>query len=86
MIVDVFTPYVCVLVVGFHNINQTGVFTMIAHRIEFRKNEAGEIHCFLIVCIPLVRLHFHTRLVGGRDNYDFEINAFEIELILKYIL
>ena len=81
--VDVFTPYVCVLVAGFHNINRTRVIIMVGHIMESRKNESGEINCDLIVVINLERLHIHTRWFGGHDTYSLDINAYEIELILN---
>ena len=58
---------------------------MIGHIMDSGNNEAGELHCFLIEVIPLARLHIHTRLVGGCDTYNPEINLFEIELILNCI-
>ena len=62
--IDVFTLYVCVLVTGFHNVNQTGVIIMISHIMDYGNNEAGELHFALIGVITLARVHFCSILVG----------------------
>ena len=53
--------------------------------MESGDNDIVELHCNLIVFIPLAIVHIHTRLVGGRDMYNLEMNVFEIEFILNCI-
>ena len=85
MMVDVFTPEVLVLVVGFHNRNQMGVIIMIGQRMVSSKNEDGELHCSLIEVLLLAILHICNILVGGCDAYNLDINVFLIGLILDGI-
>ena len=83
---DLYTPQVCVLVGGVHNISQTGVIIINGHRMDCDENEVVELHCVLIEVITIVRVQIHTKLVGSSDTYNLEINIFEIELILNFIL
>ena len=59
---------------------------MIGNIMDSGNNEAGELHCVLIEVITIVRVKIHTKLVGSSDTYNLEINIFEIELILNFIL
>ena len=58
MMVDIFTPHVCVLVEGFHNINQTEVIIMIGDIMDSVENEVGELHCDPIGVFLLERVHW----------------------------
>ena len=73
------------MVAGFYNINQTGFIIIIGHIMASGENGAGELHCDLIGVIPLAIVNIRTRLVGGSDTYNLEVNVFKIELILDCI-
>ena len=78
-------PQVCVLVAGFNHINYIAVIIMISHIIDSEYNEAGELYCVLVLFISLAVAYICTKLVGGSDTYNLEINVIEIELILDHI-
>ena len=59
---------------------------MIGHIMDSGENEESGLYLALIRVVTLSRVHIGTILVGGCDTYNFEINGFEIELILNCIL
>ena len=58
---------------------------MIGLILDSGENEAGELQCSLMGVIIIERVHIITSLVGGSDTDNFEINVFEIELIINCI-